>query len=61
MVRISTSPAADGPVRATGVVWRDGDGAEHELAADVVVSAADLHHTETAPGPVWRRSQYRCG
>src|SRR5690606_32468241 len=33
VVRISTSPAAEGPVRATGVVWRDADGAEHELAA----------------------------
>ncbi|GAB3395073.1 phytoene desaturase family protein [Humibacter soli] len=30
-----------------GVRYRD-DGIEHELAADVVVSAADLHHTETA-------------
>ncbi|GAB2602865.1 hypothetical protein GCM10009696_05450 [Kocuria himachalensis] len=48
VLRISTSPAADGPVRATGVVWRDADGVEHQLAADVVVSAADLHHTETA-------------
>ncbi|MGQ1837861.1 phytoene desaturase family protein [Kocuria turfanensis] len=48
VVRIRTSAAADGPVRATGVVWRDAEGAEHELAADVVVSAADLHHTETA-------------
>ena len=48
VVRIRTSPPSDGPVRATGVVWRDAAGAEHELPADVVVSAADLHHTETA-------------
>ncbi|MFI7483459.1 phytoene desaturase family protein [Kocuria sp. M1R5S2] len=47
VVRITTSRASAGPARATGVVWRDGEGAEHELAADVVVSAADLHHTET--------------
>jgi 1-hydroxy-2-isopentenylcarotenoid 3,4-desaturase len=49
VVRIVTAPDAGGGgrPRATGVVWRDADGAEHELAADVVVSAADLHHTET--------------
>ncbi|MGC5627994.1 phytoene desaturase family protein [Georgenia sp. Z1344] len=34
--------------RATGVRWRDasGDG-EHRQGADLVVSTADLHHTET--------------
>ena len=31
----------------TGVTWRDEGGHEHFEAADVVVSAADLHHTET--------------
>ncbi|MEY8565907.1 phytoene desaturase family protein [Corynebacteriaceae bacterium 7-707] len=33
--------------RARGVTVRTGDGAEEFLPADVVVSAADLHHTET--------------
>lgn len=32
---------------ATGVRYTDADGAHHSLPADVVVSAADLHHTET--------------
>jgi phytoene desaturase len=31
----------------TGLRYTDDSGAEHHLAADVVVSAADLHHTET--------------
>ncbi|MDO5494002.1 MAG: phytoene desaturase family protein [Nesterenkonia sp.] len=34
--------------RVTGVRRRDADGAEHQDDADVVVSGADLHHTETA-------------
>lgn len=34
--------------RVTGVTWRDPDGLLHHEEADVVVSAADLHHTETA-------------
>ncbi|MBN8880741.1 MAG: phytoene desaturase [Salana multivorans] len=33
--------------RACGVVWRDREGNRHREEADVVVSAADLHHTET--------------
>jgi len=50
--------------RVTGVRWRDEHGAEHVARADAVVSAADLHHTETAllPAPLrtypeawWRR------
>jgi phytoene dehydrogenase-like protein len=50
--------------RVTGVSWRDGEGAEKSLPAGVVVSAADLHHTETAllppglrtrPERTWRR------
>ena len=32
---------------ATGVDWVDGDGGTHRVEADLVVSAADLHHTET--------------
>ncbi|MFE4196095.1 phytoene desaturase family protein [Paenarthrobacter sp. NPDC056912] len=31
----------------TGVKWRDSSGAEHYSVADLVVSGADLHHTET--------------
>lgn len=30
-----------------GVVWSDEAGVEHRTRADVVVSAADMHHTET--------------
>ncbi|MFH5823927.1 phytoene desaturase family protein [Georgenia sp. AZ-5] len=33
--------------RVRGVRYRGGDGAEHELPAEVVVGAADLHHVET--------------
>lgn len=33
--------------RATGVRYTDAAGAGHHLDADLVVSAADLHHTET--------------
>nr|WP_308071639.1 phytoene desaturase family protein [Kocuria sp. LUK] len=64
VVRIRTERASAGPARARGVVWRDAAGAEHELDADLVVSAADLHHTETAllppelrtyPERWWRR------
>lgn len=39
---------ADGGTRVTGVAWVDGSGASHVESADIVVSAADLHHTETA-------------
>lgn len=31
----------------TGVKWRDNSGTEHYIVADLVVSGADLHHTET--------------
>lgn len=34
-------------LRARGIRWADGHGAQREAQADVVVSAADLHHTET--------------
>jgi phytoene desaturase len=43
--------------RATGVTYRDADDALHALAADVVVSAADLHHTETELLPAALRSR----
>jgi phytoene desaturase len=40
----------------TGLRYTDDSGAEHHLAADVVVSAADLHHTETELLPPELRS-----
>jgi phytoene desaturase len=43
---IRTQDGADG-TRVTGVGWVDGAGSSHFESADVVVSAADLHHTET--------------
>ncbi|MEH0109644.1 phytoene desaturase family protein [Tersicoccus sp. MR15.9] len=63
---ITTEPAPGSGFRhrATGVRYRTADGAEHHLAADAVVSAADLHHTETTllprdlqtlPERFWRR------
>lgn len=71
-VRILTGAEVDGILteragtraRAFGVSHRDGGGGSHVLAADAVVSAADLHHTETAllprelqsyPERYWRR------
>jgi phytoene desaturase len=47
---IETIPATSRrrPAAVRGVRYRTGDGTEESLAADVVVSAADLHHTETA-------------
>jgi phytoene desaturase len=42
-----TTVDSGGRARATGVRYRDGDGITRHARADVVVSAADLHHTET--------------
>ncbi|PRA80843.1 phytoene desaturase family protein [Microbacterium sp. MYb66] len=39
---------ADGVTHATGVGWVDEAGDSHVESADIVVSAADLHHTETS-------------
>jgi phytoene desaturase len=61
---ILTEPAADGRHRVCGVRYREPDGTVRTLAAGTIVSAADLHHTETAllPRPLqtyperyWRR------
>lgn len=41
---------------ARGVRWQDAEGAEHTETADLVVSAADLHHTETVLLPEAARS-----
>jgi len=43
---IRTADAVPRP-RTTGVEYRDAAGGLHTIEADVVVSAADLHHTET--------------
>ncbi|RKR76099.1 phytoene desaturase family protein [Frondihabitans australicus] len=49
VTRIRTSDAAPGRrPHATGLDWTDSSGATRSFAADLVVSAADLHHTETA-------------
>ncbi len=37
-----------GAAAVTGVEWRDSEGIAHRAEADIVVSGADLHHTETA-------------
>ncbi|MCK2031052.1 phytoene desaturase family protein [Microbacterium galbinum] len=42
--------------RATGVEWTDAAGDRHVEDADIVVSGADLHHTETALLPAEQRS-----
>ncbi|WP_026547414.1 phytoene desaturase family protein [Paenarthrobacter nicotinovorans] len=46
---VKLPPALSGKDRreVTGVKWRDGSGAEHYSVADLVVSGADLHYTET--------------
>ena len=44
---IQTRDTPEGTV-VTGVGWMDGSGATFRENADIVVSAADLHHTETA-------------
>lgn len=42
--------------RATGVRYADADGAVHSIESDIVVSAADLHFTETQLVPAELRS-----
>ena len=44
---IDTEPAKDGRAVIRGVEYRDADGGTGLIEADLVVSAADLHHTET--------------
>ncbi|WP_240605925.1 phytoene desaturase family protein [Planctomonas deserti] len=44
---IDTEPAKDGRAVVRGVEYRDADGGTGLIEADIVVSAADLHHTET--------------
>lgn len=45
-----------GRLAVSGVAWRNARGVEHVERADIVVSAADLHHTETALLPPAARS-----
>lgn len=47
-VTTDAHPARRQRATATGIAWRDGTGAVHHHAADLVVAAADLHHVETA-------------
>lgn len=53
--RIITGEAPGG-ARVEGVVWKDDDGRENRVGADVVVGAADLHHLETELLPTPLRS-----
>lgn len=43
--------------RARGIRYLDADGSPHDVAADLVVSTADLHHTETELLPAASRSR----
>ncbi|MFP3465728.1 phytoene desaturase family protein [Leifsonia sp. SIMBA_070] len=45
-----------GRAHATGVDYRDAAGRPHTLHSDIVVSGADLHHTETALLPLALRT-----
>ncbi|WDH80226.1 phytoene desaturase family protein [Microbacterium esteraromaticum] len=57
--RIETAPRRGRGRRrhtVTGVTWRDAHGAEHLEKADIVVSGADLHHTETQLLPPRQRT-----
>ncbi|WP_193071874.1 phytoene desaturase family protein [Brevibacterium sp. FME37] len=47
VTHISAAPQGSGRRKATGLVWTDHEGRNHEHRCDTVVSAADLHHTET--------------
>lgn len=48
VLEITTQGSGRSRKRAvTGVRWRDRDGIEQQRTADIVVSGADLHHTET--------------
>lgn len=51
-----TTGIRSGIPTATGLEWRDADGVAHAVEADIVVSGADLHHTETALLPAHLRT-----
>lgn len=44
---LTTKLPGDGKARVRGVAYLDQTGKRHEVDADIVVSAADLHHSET--------------
>ena len=47
--RVTAIETTQGPsAQVTGVTYADADGVSHTVEADLVVSGADLHHTETA-------------
>ena len=50
VLEIETAPIISRrrPAAVRGVRFRNGDGTQETLPADVVISAADLHHSETA-------------
>ncbi len=50
VLEIGTAPIISRrrPAAVRGIRYRSGDGTEETLPADVVISAADLYHTETA-------------
>lgn len=56
--RVTAIRTAGGPAqaRATGVAYVDAAGVPRELDAEIVVSAADLHHTETTLVPAELRT-----
>ncbi|MGO2942300.1 MAG: phytoene desaturase [Brevibacterium aurantiacum] len=47
VTHISTVSESGRRRSANGIAWKDQDGREHFHDCDIVVSAADLHHTET--------------
>lgn len=50
VLEIETAPVISGkrPAAVRAVRFRNGEGTQESLPADVVISAADLHHSETA-------------
>ncbi|MFF1879383.1 phytoene desaturase family protein [Leifsonia sp. NPDC058230] len=56
-IRSAEGAAPRGRPQVTGVDYVDGAGVAHRLEAATVVSAADLHHTETELLPEERRSR----
>ncbi|KGM11607.1 phytoene desaturase family protein [Cellulomonas bogoriensis] len=57
--RVAGALPGRAPAQATGVRYQDASGAVHDLPADVVVSTADLHHTEQDLLPPHLRTRSR--
>lgn len=47
VVEIKTTPGGPSKPQVSAVSYLDRDGVRHDIPADIVVSGADLHHTET--------------